>query len=134
MEEKMKLIKKNCVIIAIVGIIIVCVGIGFLSSDGGGSSWGGGWYSSIKKQQEQDQQVGAICLLIGIGVFIFDAVYYNHAKANLSNNKTESDVKPNTTNNTNTDKNDVNNSVVGNNPSTNKLNNINNNEEEENNE
>ena len=103
MEEKMKLIKKNCVIIAIVGIIIVCVGIGFLSSDGGGSSWGGGWYSSIKKQQEQDQQVGAICLLIGIGVFIFDAVYYNHAKANLSNNKTESDVKPNTTNNTNTD-------------------------------
>lgn len=55
---------------------------------------------------------------------------------NIENNTKDDDKDIDNDNNTNTDtdKNDVNNSVVGNNPSTNKLNNINNNEEEENNE
>lgn len=88
MEDKMKLIKRNCLIIAIVGIILICVGIGFLSSDGG-STWGGGWYSDIKKQQEEDAQIGTICLLIGIGVLVVDIIYYNHSKANLNNSNSE---------------------------------------------
>ena len=53
---------------------------------------------------------------------------------NIENNIEDNDKDIDNNNNTNTHKNDMNNSVVGNNPSTNKLNNINNNEEEENNE
>ena len=87
MEEKMKLIKRNCVIIGIVGIIVIFIGIAFLNSDSG-SSWGGGWYSNIKKQQEQNQLIGGICLGISIVIFISDAIYYNHSKANLMNSNT----------------------------------------------
>ena len=87
MEEKMKLIKRNCVIIGIVGIIVIFIGIAFFNSDSG-SSWGGGWYSNIKKQQEQNQLIGGICLGISIVIFISDAIYYNHSKANLMNSNT----------------------------------------------
>ena len=57
MEEKMRLIKRNCLIIGIVGVILLIIGIAFLNSNSG-SSWSGGWYSNIKKQQEQNQQIG----------------------------------------------------------------------------
>ena len=63
------------------------IGIAFLNSNSG-SSWSGGWYSNIKKQQEQNQQIGVICLGISIVIFILDAIYYNHSKANLMNSNT----------------------------------------------
>ena len=87
MEEKMRLIKRNCLIIGIVGVILLIIGIAFLNSNSG-SSWSGGWYSNIKKQQEQNQQIGGICLGISIVIFILDAIYYNHSKANLMNSNT----------------------------------------------
>ena len=87
MEEKMRLIKRNCVIIGIVGIIMLIIGIALLNSNSG-SSWGGDWYSNIKKQQEQNQLIGGICLGISIVIFISDAIYYNHSKANLMNSNT----------------------------------------------
>ena len=66
---------------------MIFIGIAFLNSDSG-SSWGGGWYSNIKKQQEQNQLIGGICLGISIVIFISDAIYYNHSKANLMNSNT----------------------------------------------
>ena len=102
MEEKMRLIKRNCVIIGTVGIIMLIIGIAFLNSNSG-SSWGGGWYSNIKKQQEQNQQIGGICLGIGIVIFIVDAIYYNHSKANLMNNNTSNNVNQNIISKSNND-------------------------------
>ena len=37
-KDKMKLIRGNFLGFLIIGIIVICVGIGFLSSDGG-SAW-----------------------------------------------------------------------------------------------
>ena len=87
MKEKMKLIQRNCLIFAIIGFVLIIIGIGFIaSSSSSGGSWSGGWYSNIKKQREQDQQTGIVCIVIGLGVYVFDIIYYNHAKANLNNN------------------------------------------------
>lgn len=87
MKEKMKLIQRNCLIFAIIGFVLIIIGIGFITnSSSSGGSWSGGWYSNIKKQREQEQQTGVICIAIGLGVYVFDIIYYNHAKANLNNN------------------------------------------------
>ena len=53
MKEKMKLIQRNCLIFAIIGFVLIIIGIGFITnSSSSGGSWSGGWYSNIKKQRE----------------------------------------------------------------------------------
>lgn len=81
-KDKMKLIKGNFIGFLIVGIIVICVGIGFLGSDGG-SAWGTGWAPSVNKQKKEDQKTGTICVVVGIGIMIAGGFYYDHAKSNF---------------------------------------------------
>lgn len=85
-KDKMKLIRGNFLGFLIIGIIVICVGIGFLSSDGG-SAWGIGWSSSVNKQKKEDQKTGVICMVVGIGIMIAGGFYYDHAKANYKRDK-----------------------------------------------
>ena len=52
-KDKMKLIKGNFWGFLIIGIIVICIGIGFLGSNGG-STWGTGWAPSINKQKKEE--------------------------------------------------------------------------------
>ena len=85
-KDKMKLIRGNFLGFLIIGIIVICVGIGFLSSDSG-SAWGIGWYSSVNKQKKEDQKTGVICIVAGIGIMVAGGFYYDHAKANYKRDK-----------------------------------------------
>ena len=85
-KDKMKLIRGNFLGFLIIGIIVICVGIGFLSCDGG-SAWGIGWSSSVNKQKQEDQKTGVICMVVGIGIMIAGGFYYDHAKANYKRDK-----------------------------------------------
>ena len=85
-KDKMKLIKGNFWGFLIIGIIVICIGIGFLGSNGG-STWGTGWAPSINKQKKEDQKTGVICIVVGIGIMIAGGFYYDHAKANYNRDK-----------------------------------------------
>lgn len=85
-KDKMKLIRGNFIGFLLIGIIVICVGIGFLSSDGG-SAWGTGWAPSVNRQKREDQKTGAICIGVGIVIMIAGGFYYDHAKSNYMRDK-----------------------------------------------
>ena len=80
-KDKMKLIKGNFWGFLIIGIIVICIGIGFLGSDGG-SAWGTGWAPSVNRQKKEDQKTGLICIGVGVAIMIGAGFYYDHAKGN----------------------------------------------------
>lgn len=80
-QDRMKIIRGNFIGILIIGIIVICVGIGFGNSDGG-STWGTGWAYSVNKQKQEDQKIGLICVGVGIAIMIGAGFYYDHAKGN----------------------------------------------------
>ena len=85
-KDKMKLIRGNFIGFLLIGIIVICVGIGFLSSDGG-SAWGTGWAPSVNRQKREDHKTGAICIGVGIVIMIAGGFYYDHAKSNYMRDK-----------------------------------------------
>ena len=77
----MKIIRGNFLGISIIGIIVICVGIGFCNSDGG-SAWGTGWAPSVNRQKKENQKTGLICIGVGVAIMIGAGFYYDHAKGN----------------------------------------------------
>ena len=92
-KDRMKIIGGNFLGLLLIGIIVICVGIGFLGSDGG-SAWGTGWAPSVNKQKQEDQTTGLICIGAGIVIILAGGFYYSHAKANyLRDNEILSSLK-----------------------------------------
>lgn len=79
--DMMKIIRGNFLGISIIGIIVICVGIGFCNSDGG-SAWETGWAPSVNRQKKEDQKTGLICIGVGVAIMIGAGFYYDHAKGN----------------------------------------------------
>ena len=80
-QDRMKIIRGNFLGFLVIGIIVICVGIGFCNSNGGGA-WGTGWAYSVNKQKQEDQKTGLICIGVGIAIMIGGGFYYDHAKGN----------------------------------------------------
>lgn len=103
-KDRMKYIRGNFLGFLLIGIIVICVGISFLGSDGG-SAWGTGWAPSVNKQKQEDQKTGIICIVVGIGIIVAGGFYYDHAKANyLRDKEIVSSIKESNKNENSTEK------------------------------
>ena len=80
-KDSLKLIRGNFLGLILIGIIVICIGVGFASSDGGASSWVSQNPSKIRAQKEEDQKIGVICMVSGVALILFSGFYYDHAKS-----------------------------------------------------
>ena len=85
-KDRLKAIRGNFLGFLLLGVIVFCIGIGFINSTTEGS-WVPQNPFTAQEEKEEKMKIGAGCMIGGVVLALFGGFYYDHAKANYKRDK-----------------------------------------------
>lgn len=80
-KDRLKAIRGDFLGFLLLGVIVFCIGIGFINSTTEGS-WVPQNPFTAQEEKEEKMKIGAGCMIGGVVLALFGGFYYDHAKAN----------------------------------------------------